>query len=145
MYFCPDPRKCCWEGVLLILTNAQTVLYLILVGLSGRPSHKSIGKEQNDYMCLWAYVLALIVYQIGGLVTGELTFGIGTVVAAALVVMIICLLFRKGYTWTGRTPTLTRRARFTAIAHLPQSLPLLLLAAPVLFLAGIGGFSPTPA
>ena len=49
------------------------------------------------------------------------------------------------YTWTGRTPTLTRRARFTAIAHLPQSLPLLLLAAPVLFLAGIGGFSPTSA
>ena len=49
------------------------------------------------YMCLWAYVLALIVYQIGGLVTGELTFGIGTVVAAALVVMIIYLLFRKGY------------------------------------------------
>ena len=49
------------------------------------------------YMCLWAYALALIVYQIGGLVTGELTFGIGTVVAAALVVMIIYLLFRKGY------------------------------------------------
>ena len=49
------------------------------------------------YMCLWAYVLALIVDQIGGLVTGELTFGIGTVVAAALVVMIIYLLFRKGY------------------------------------------------
>ena len=49
------------------------------------------------YMCLWAYVLALIVYQIGGLVTGELTFGIGTAVAAALVVMIIYLLFRKGY------------------------------------------------
>ena len=49
------------------------------------------------YMCLWAYVLALIVYQIGGLVTGELIFGIGTVVAAALVVMIIYLLFRKGY------------------------------------------------
>ena len=49
------------------------------------------------YMCLWAYVLALIIYQIGGLVTGELTFGIGTVVAAALVVMIIYLLFRKGY------------------------------------------------
>ena len=49
------------------------------------------------YMCLGAYVLALIVYQIGGLVTGELTFGIGTVVAAALVVMIIYLLFRKGY------------------------------------------------
>ena len=49
------------------------------------------------YMCLGACARALIVYQIGGLVTGELTFGIGTVVAAALVVMIIYLLFRKGY------------------------------------------------
>ena len=49
------------------------------------------------YMCLWAYVLALIVYQIGGLVTGEVAFGIGTVVAVVLVAAIIYLLFRKGY------------------------------------------------
>nr|WP_325299960.1 ferrous iron transport protein B [uncultured Dysosmobacter sp.] len=49
------------------------------------------------YMCLWAYVLALIVYQLGGLITGEVAFGIGTVVAAALVAAIIYLLFRKGY------------------------------------------------
>ena len=49
------------------------------------------------YMCLWAYVLALIVYQIGGLIVGEVAFGAGTVVAAALVAAIIYLLFRKGY------------------------------------------------
>jgi len=49
------------------------------------------------YMCLWAYVVALIVYQIGGLVTGEVAFGLGTGVAAALVAAILYLLFRKGY------------------------------------------------
>ncbi len=49
------------------------------------------------YMCLWAYVVALIVYQIGGLITGEVGFGVFTVVAFALVAAIIYLLFRKGY------------------------------------------------
>jgi ferrous iron transport protein B len=49
------------------------------------------------YMCLWAYVVALITYQIGGLFSGEAAFGIGTIVAVALIVGIIYLLFRKGY------------------------------------------------
>ncbi len=49
------------------------------------------------YMCLWAYVLSLIVYQIGGLILGEVAFGVGTVVALACVVGILYLLFRKGY------------------------------------------------
>ena len=49
------------------------------------------------YMCLWAYVVALIVYQLGGLVTGEVAFGLGTAVAAALMAAILYLLFRKGY------------------------------------------------
>ncbi|MCF2661634.1 ferrous iron transport protein B [Pseudoflavonifractor phocaeensis] len=49
------------------------------------------------YMCLWAYVVALIVYQLGGLVTGEVAFGLGTAAAAALVAAILYLLFRKGY------------------------------------------------
>ena len=49
------------------------------------------------YMCLWAYVAALIIYQIGGLITGEVGFGLFTVVAFALVAAIVYLLFRKGY------------------------------------------------
>ena len=49
------------------------------------------------YMCLWAYVLALIVYQIGGVLTGEVAFGVGTVVAMALIACIIYMLVRKGY------------------------------------------------
>ena len=47
------------------------------------------------YMCVFAYVVSLIVYQIGGLITGEVSFGIGTVVAVVLVVDIVYLLFRK--------------------------------------------------
>ena len=47
------------------------------------------------YMCVFAYVVSLIVYQIGGLIIGEVSFGIGTVVAVVLVVGIVYLLFRK--------------------------------------------------
>lgn len=50
------------------------------------------------YMCVFAYVCALIVYQLGGLFTGEVAFNGFTVVAIALLLAILYLLFRKGYT-----------------------------------------------
>ena len=46
------------------------------------------------YMCLLAYCAALVVYQIGGLITGEIGFSVFTVVAAALVALVLYLLFR---------------------------------------------------
>jgi len=49
------------------------------------------------YMCLWAYVLAFIIYNLGGLFLGSVPFGIGTVIAIGLVAGIIYLLVRKGY------------------------------------------------
>ncbi len=49
------------------------------------------------YMTGFAYVISLIVYQIGGLITGEATFSVWTVVAFALLAGILYLLFRKGY------------------------------------------------
>ena len=49
------------------------------------------------YMCLFAYVCSLIVYQLGGLVTGEASFGPWTVVAVALLALILWLLVRPGY------------------------------------------------
>lgn len=58
------------------------------------------------YMCLWAYVLALIVYQLGMTFTGG-SFGLGTIVAIALLAGIIYLLFRKGYQPGEKTVTLT--------------------------------------
>ena len=45
------------------------------------------------YMCLWAYVVALIIYQLGLLFTGG-GFGIFTVVAIALLAGILYLVFR---------------------------------------------------
>ena len=49
------------------------------------------------YMCIFAYAIALIVYQIGGIIVGEVSFGIFTVIAIALLILLIYLLFRKGY------------------------------------------------
>ena len=49
------------------------------------------------YMCGFAYVIALIVYQLVGLVSGEATFGVFTIVAAVALVVLLYLIFRKGY------------------------------------------------
>ena len=49
------------------------------------------------YMCVFAYVISLIVYQLGGLITGATSFSLWTVVALVLLAGILCLLFRKGY------------------------------------------------
>ena len=62
------------------------------------------------YMCGFAYVVSLIVFQIGGLFTGEAVFGLGTIAAAVLLAGILYLLFRRGYQGTGE------RARLTSVA-----------------------------
>ena len=49
------------------------------------------------YMCGFAYVVSMIVYQVGGLITGEVSFGILPAVALALLAMMIYLLVRRGY------------------------------------------------
>ena len=49
------------------------------------------------YMCGFAYVISMIVYQIGGLITGETSFGVWSVVAFAALAGLIFLLVRKGY------------------------------------------------
>ena len=49
------------------------------------------------YMCAFAYAISMIVYQIGGLFTGEATFGFMTVAAVAVLAGLLYLVFRKGY------------------------------------------------
>ena len=49
------------------------------------------------YMCGFAYVISMIVYQIGGLITGEAPFTVFTAVAFAALAGLIFLLVRKGY------------------------------------------------
>ena len=48
-------------------------------------------------MCGFAYACALIVYQLGGLVMGLVSFNHWTVIAAAALAGMIYLLVRKGY------------------------------------------------
>ena len=47
------------------------------------------------YMCLLAYCTSLVIYQIGGLFTGEVAFGLGTVAALAILAAVLYLLFRR--------------------------------------------------
>ncbi|MBQ2923010.1 MAG: ferrous iron transport protein B [Tyzzerella sp.] len=49
------------------------------------------------YMCGFAYVIALIVYQLAGLVTGEAAFSVFTIIAGIALVVLLYLVFRKGY------------------------------------------------
>ncbi len=49
------------------------------------------------YMCVFAYMISLIVYQLGGLITGAASFSLWTVAALVLLAGILYLLFRKGY------------------------------------------------
>ena len=44
----------------------------------------------------WAYCLSLIAYNIGGVITGESGFGVGTIVSLVLIAGIVYLLVRKG-------------------------------------------------
>ena len=64
----------------------------------------AIRREMNDmkwtvatiaYMCLFAYAISMIVYQIGGLFTGEAVFGIFTVAAIMVLAGLLYLLLRK--------------------------------------------------
>ena len=49
------------------------------------------------YMCGFAYAISLIVYQLGGLISGEATFVVLTVIAIAVLAALIYLVVRRGY------------------------------------------------
>ena len=84
-----------------------TAYSFMLLNLLCAPCFAAMGaikREMNNpkwtaaaigYMCGYAYLVALIVYQIGGLITGECTFGLGTVAAIVALAFILYMLFRK--------------------------------------------------
>ena len=89
--------------------TAITTYSFMLFNLLCAPCFAAIGairREMNSakwtlaavgYMCLWAYIVAFAVYQIGGLITGEVAFGVGTVIAELAVLGVLFLLLRRGY------------------------------------------------
>ncbi len=54
------------------------------------------------YMCGFAYVISMIVYQLAGLVTGEAVMSIFTVLAVVALAALLWLVFRKGYQPEGK-------------------------------------------
>ena len=63
------------------------------------------------YMCAFAYCVSLMIYQIGGLITGDVSFGLWTVVAFVVLAAMIYLLVRKNkYGEYGERLTSDRRA-----------------------------------
>ncbi len=97
-----------WGRVAADYTPAAAFAFLIF-NLLCAPCFAAIGaikREMNNakwtwaaigYMTLWAYVLAFIAYNVGGLFTGDVTFGIGSILGIALIAVIIYMLVRKGY------------------------------------------------
>ncbi len=87
--------------------GAVTAYSFMIFNLLCAPCFAAIGaikREMNSpkwtaftitYMCAFAYVVSMIVYQIGGLFTGEATFNFFTIVAEIALVAIGYLLFRK--------------------------------------------------
>lgn len=63
------------------------------------------------YMCGFAYVISMIVYQIGGLFTGEAAFGVFTVVAVAALIALLYLILRKGYSEKDGKPLTAHAAK----------------------------------
>ena len=99
--------------------GAVTAYSFMIFNLLCAPCFAAMGaikREMNNakwtlgaigYMCGFAYVVSMIVYQLGGLITGEAVFSLWTVVAVAALAGILYLLFRKGYQGEHETHNLT--------------------------------------
>ena len=47
------------------------------------------------YMLVWAYAMGIIIYQLGGLIAGQVAFGPGTIAAALVLAVILYFIFKK--------------------------------------------------
>ncbi len=94
-------------GMIPTYFTALTAYSFMIFNLLCAPCFAAMGaikREMNNpkwtifaigYMCVFAYCVSLMVYQFGGLITGEVSFGIGTVAALAVLVAMLYLLLRK--------------------------------------------------
>ena len=89
--------------------GAMTAYSFMIFNLLCAPCFAAMGaikREMNNprwtagaiaYMCGFAYAVSMIVYQVGGLLTGEVSFGLLPAVALALLAVMVYLLVRRGY------------------------------------------------
>jgi len=106
--------------------NAVSAYSFMIFNLLCAPCFAAMGaikREMNNtkwtlaaigYMCGFAYVIAMIVYQIGGLIAGVAPFSLWTAVAIAALAALVYLLVRKGYQPENDTHHLTSVAAAAA-------------------------------
>ena len=94
-----------WSAVALHYTQLSAYSFM-LFNLLCAPCFAAMGaikREMNNgkwtlaaigYMCVFAYAVSLITYQLGGLITGETAFGAGTVAALLVLAFLIYMLVR---------------------------------------------------
>ena len=94
-----------WQTLASSFT-AVTGMSFLVFNLLCAPCFAAMGaikREMNNgkwtaiaigYMCALAYCSALVVYQLGGLITGEVHFGLFTVVAVVVLAAFIYLMVR---------------------------------------------------
>jgi ferrous iron transport protein B len=91
------------EGKTLLALAAISFLVFNLFDSPCLAAISTMAKEMGSKKYFWfaiifqnvmAYCIALMVYQIGGLILGVLSFSVGTVFALAILAVILFLLFR---------------------------------------------------
>jgi ferrous iron transport protein B len=94
-------------GIRTFFTGTAAAMAFLVFNLLDSPciaAMSTLAREMNDrkwtlfalvYQNVFAYVIALMVYQFAGLLTGALTFGAGTVAALMLLLAMIYLIVRR--------------------------------------------------
>ena len=94
-----------WENMRTVFSPLAAYAFLVF-NLLCAPCFAAMGairREMNNgkwtaaaigYMCAFAYAASLITYQLGGLLTGEGSFGLGTAAALAVLLLLLYLLLR---------------------------------------------------
>ena len=114
-------------GMIPTYFTALTAYSFMIFNLLCAPCFAAMGaikREMNNgkwtafaigYMCVFAYAASLMVYQFGGLITGEVSFGLGTIAALAVLAGLLYLLLRKN-PYEDKTGSSLKASRMAAAA-----------------------------
>lgn len=96
-----------WEGFAVMLGGGSAaIMAFCAFNLLCAPCFAAIGTIRRQmmsakwtwaaigYMCVFAWCVALMIYHLGGLASGQVAFNIWTIIALALLALLLILLFR---------------------------------------------------
>lgn len=118
-----------WEGFAAMLgSGSAAIMAFCAFNLLCAPCFAAIGTIRRQmasakwtwaaigYMCVFAWCVALLIFQLGGLAAGEVSFGLWTVVAIIVAAAMLYLLFRPTPKFDGKERSL-RAADGDAVAE----------------------------